>query len=99
MNEPKIGNRIIYMGGNAICYHVGFVLRKYVDGHGWIIVGYINSRKNNMESLYVVHCNLGWGGLQNGYFLSDVLNAEERPYSEDNSYAITRSVNYWNTLQ
>lgn len=93
MNDLKAGNRIIYMRGNARYYHVGFVFRKYVDGHGWVIDGYINSRKNNRESLYV-HCNWGWGGSRNGYFLSDVLNAEEQPYYDDNANAITRSENF-----
>lgn len=93
INDLKKGDRIIYMRGNARYYHVGFVFRKYVDGHGWVIDGYIDSCKNNEESLYV-HCNWGWGGTRNGYFLSDVLNAEEEPYYDDNASAITRSNNY-----
>ncbi|MBE6263685.1 MAG: hypothetical protein E7104_07005 [Prevotella sp.] len=82
MNDLKKGNRIVYMRGNARYYHVGFVFRKYVDGHGWVVDGYIFSRKNNQESLYM-HCNWGWGGYCDGYFLSDVLNTGENPYYDD----------------
>jgi len=90
INDLKQGNRIIYMRGNARYYHVGFVFRKYVDGHGWVVDGYIDTIKNNNETLYL-HCNWGWGGYRNGYFLADVFNAEETPYYDDNANAITRS--------
>lgn len=93
MNDLKKGNRIIFMRGNARYYHVGFIFRKYVDGHAWAVDGYIHSVKNNKESVYI-HCNWGWGGSQNGYFLSDVLNAEEGPVYSDNANLITRSSNY-----
>lgn len=93
MNDLKAGDRIVFMRGNARYYHVGFVFRKYVDGHAWVVDGYIHSIKNNKESLYM-HCNWGWDGYRNGYFLSDVLNAEEMPYYDDNANAVTRSSNY-----
>lgn len=93
INDLKQGNRIIYMRGNARYYHVGFVFRKYVDGHGWVVDGYIDTIKNNNETLYL-HCNWGWGGYRNGYFLADVFNAEETPYYDDNANAITRSANF-----
>lgn len=90
MNDLKKGNRIVFMSGFGRYYHVGFVFRKYVDGHGWVVDGYIFSRKNNNESLYM-HCNWGWGGSCDGYFLSDVLNAEENPYYDDYGNPISRS--------
>lgn len=93
INDLKQGNRIIYMRGNARYYHVAFVFRKYVDGHGWVVDGYIDTIKNNNETLYL-HCNWGWGGYRNGYFLADVFNAEETPYYDDNANAITRSANF-----
>ena len=81
------------MRGNARYYHVGFVFRKYVDGHAWVVDGYIDSVKNNKESFYI-HCNWGWRGDCNGYFLHDILNAEEIPYYDDNANVLTRSNNY-----
>ena len=76
-----------------ILYHVGFVFRKYVDGHAWVVDGYIDQIKNNKRSKYV-HCNWGWGGNHNGYFLSDVLNAEQDPVYGDTVTSATRSNNY-----
>lgn len=91
MNDLKKGNRIIYMEGSGRYYHIYIFKRKYVDGHAWVVDGYIHSRKNNEESIYV-HCNWGWGGRHNGYFLSDVLNADEGPCYDDNANLITRNI-------
>ena len=55
--------------------------------------GYIDTIKNNIETLYL-HCNWGWGGYHNGYFLADVFNAEESPYYDDNANPVTRSANF-----
>jgi hypothetical protein len=92
VDDLKSGNKIVYMRGNARYYHVGFVFRKYVDGHGWVVDGYIDSVKNNKESIYV-HCNWGWSGKNDGYFLSNVLNAEENPVFDDDANE-TRSSNF-----
>ena len=58
-----------------------------------MVDGCIESVHNHKTSYYV-HCNWGWGGLRNGYFLSNVLNAEEKPYYDDYGDAITRGQNY-----
>jgi hypothetical protein len=92
IDDLKSGNKIVYMRGNARYYHVGLVFRKYVDGHGWVVDGYIDSVKDNEESIYV-HCNWGWYGDKNGYFLSNVLNAEENPVFNDDANE-TRSSNF-----
>lgn len=93
VRQLKKGNKIVFMRGNGRYYHVGFVFRKYVDGHAWVVDGCIESVHNHKTSYYV-HCNWGWGGLSNGYFLSNVLNAEEKPYYDDYGDAITRGQNY-----
>ena len=89
IKDLKCGNKIILMRGDGRYYHVGFVFRKYVDGHAWVVDGYIDQVKNNKENKYV-HCNWGWGGDTNGYFLNNVLNAEQNPVFDDNA-EITRS--------
>lgn len=93
IKDLKNGNKIILMRGNGRYYHVAFVVRKYVDGHAWVVDGYIDQVKNSKRSKYV-HCNWGWDGNKNGYFLSDVLNAEEAPVYGDNIASSTRSNNY-----
>lgn len=90
INDLRAGNKIIFMRGKARYYHVGFFFRKYVDGHAWVVDGFIDEVKNREQSYYI-HCNWGWGGIKNGYYLSDVLNAEELPVFNDNA---TRSKNY-----
>ncbi len=87
------GNNIILMRGNARYYHVGLVFRKYVDGHAWVVDGYIDKVKNRVPSKYI-HCNWGWGIGRNGYYLSDVLNAEEQPVYNDDATPTTRSENF-----
>lgn len=96
VNNLKNGNKIVYMRGNARYYHVGFVFRKYVDGHAWVVDGYIDEVKSNKQSYYL-HCNWGWGGTKNGYFLNNVFNAEQNPPYNDN--AQTRGNNYQYNLE
>lgn len=84
VNNLKCGNKIVYMNGYARYYHVGFFIRKYVDGHAWVVDGYIDEVKNNKQSYYL-HCNWGWGGTKNGYFLNNVFNAEQNPPYNDNA--------------
>lgn len=96
VNSLKSGNKIVYMRGYARYYHVGLVFRKYVDGHAWVVDGYINEVKNNKQSYYL-HCNWGWGGIKNGYFLNNVFNAEQNPPYNDNAH--TRGNNYQYNLE
>lgn len=93
ITDLKCGNKIILMRGNGRYYHVALVVRQYVDGHAWVVDGYIDQVKNNQESKYI-HCNWGWNGKYNGYFLSNVLNAEESPVYNDDATPATRSNNF-----
>lgn len=95
VNDLRSGNKIVYMRGNARYYHILFFIRKYVDGHGWVVDGYIDQVDMGKESIYL-HCNWGWNGTQNGYFLSSALNAEEDPAYDDN---VTRGYNYRYNLE
>jgi len=92
INQLRKGNRIIYMRGEGRYYHVGFIFRRYVDGHAWVVDGYIHSVKGWDIANYL-HCNWGWNGDKNGYYLCNVLNAEEGPVYYDD-VSPTRSQNY-----
>ena len=98
IGDLKQGNRIILMRGYGRYYHDGFVFRHYVDGHAWVVDGYIDQFKNNIETKYI-HCNWGWGGSRNGYFLSSSLNAEENPVYNDDISSRTRSADFRYKLQ
>lgn len=95
MCELTKGN-VIFMRGNARYYHVGFVFRKYVEGHAWVIDGYINHKYKYVDHVYF-HCNWGWGGDRNGYFSEQVFNADNNPIYPDD--ALTRSHYYRYNLE
>jgi hypothetical protein len=57
-----------------------FTYTKYTEGHAWVIDGY---RVFNGKQM--VHCNLGWGGSCNGWYISGVFNTNNVP-------ELTRSV-------
>lgn len=85
------------MRGNGDYYHVGLIFRKYIDGHAWVVDGYIDQIENHIQTKYI-HCNWGWDGYHNGFFKSDVLNAEESPVYNDTTTS-TRSTNFRYKLQ
>lgn len=41
----------------------------YKGGHAWVYDGLIVATKDN-KTYNLVHCNWGWGGYKNGYYLS-----------------------------
>lgn len=57
----------------------------YKDGHAWVIDGYCNmqctaTNKNDKTDVKTfttnyVHCNLGWSGSCNGYYIDKVFTA------------------------
>jgi hypothetical protein len=50
----------------------------YEDGHAWIIDGLRRIRYGTSTTDYV-HCNWGWGGQCDGYFVSGSFNTKEDP--------------------
>lgn len=66
------GDNLIMTSAYSRYYHVGFVFRKYVDGHCWVIDGYRRVGSNKY-----FHCNWGLDGNQNGYYLSTGFDSDE----------------------
>lgn len=70
-----------------------------VKGHAWVIDGYIkrnyvSSTGSVSKSQYLVHCNWGWKGQNNGYFASGVFKTKDAVISDNwNSNDMDR--NYW----
>lgn len=91
--ELNKGNRIIYMRGNGRYYHVGLVFRKYIAGHAWVVDGYIRTL-NGYDTNYYLHCNWGWGGNKNGYYLSNVFDTDAGPEYDDNATPTRGYENY-----
>ena len=55
----------------------------YIGAHEWVIDGALAQRKvidGKEQICFLYHCNWGWNGNSNGYFLSGAFN----PYGESN---------------
>ena len=85
INDLRCGNKIVIMSGKSGYHHVLFFVRKYTGGHAWVVDGYIDyvTGWRSEEHLYL-HCNWGWNGNCNGYFLDGVFNTDTSPSYEDN---------------
>lgn len=63
-------------GNPLLVWGLGDNLPQY--GHAWIIDGYCKCRlfkvRKKYYTVYLVHCNWGWGGDCDGWFQFDVLN-------------------------
>jgi hypothetical protein len=66
----------------------------YESGHGWVIDGYrtmMTLAKDFYSGDWIpyeddyVHCNLGWGGTSNGWYISGVFDTR---YNEDKTHNI-----------
>lgn len=75
IDDLKVGNRIVLMTGFERYYHIWLFIREYVGGHAWVVDGYIDEVKKGEESYYI-HCNWGWDGGSNGYYLCNVLDPD-----------------------
>ncbi len=42
-------------------------------GHAWVYDGFMKAKKNNKYHT-LVHCNWGWDGIDNGYYLSKMFD-------------------------
>ena len=76
--KDKIKDKYSFLG---ITLHTS-----YEPGHFWLIDGYaecsctVTNKKTNETSMLnekFIHCNLGWGGLSDGYYLSGVFDARD----------------------
>lgn len=65
----------------------------YSEGHAWVVDGYCNMRctatnindSNDVQTFTsnYVHCNLGWSGLDNGYYLDGVFSTNVGAVASD----------------
>jgi hypothetical protein len=70
-----------------------------VSGHAWVVDGYIDRSRtirkvktstgavvsSTVENEVLVHCNWGWHGTCNGYYVSGIFNTKNAP-KERESY-------------
>ena len=92
-NSLSSGIPVLCTGCDTFIYNNGNVIID--NGHAWVVDGYKNftctvkDKKTGKESRITddfVHCNMGWGGMCNGYYRGSVFNVKEVAYSDENSY-------------
>lgn len=66
-------NVLVYARGNAGRKRVLGITLSYTDGHAWVYDGTITATKNGVSSVFL-HCNWGWNGYKNGYYLGNAFN-------------------------
>lgn len=81
INAIRLGTPV-YARGNSGKKKSLFVRIKYTGGHAWIYDGCITATKNGKRQ-NLIHCNWGWGGSRNGYYLSNVFKANVGPEIND----------------
>lgn len=46
------------------------------EGHAWVVDGYIsNEDSTTAKHDFLIHCNFGWGGSNNGWYLIDTITS------------------------
>lgn len=80
-NQTNIVNAIKQ---NNLVFTAGYAGRKrflgitlsHTDGHAWVIDGTITASKNGTTSV-LFHCNWGWNGEKNGFYLGNAFDTRE----------------------
>lgn len=95
MQTIKKGQPVFASGYEG--YEKIIFVKKYIRGHAWIYDGYliyswgIDPRDQEKTALFI-HCNWGWDGYQNGFYLSENFLTSKGPQIIDGT-DITRSGN------
>lgn len=104
-NETAIVNAIkggnpVYARGNSGKKKVLGIRVGWKGGHAWVYDGTLTASKDNKTSTFV-HCNWGWDGRNNGYYISKAFdtNAGAIIYDNAGDYQSAGTSNYKYHLQ
>lgn len=72
---------------------------KITNAHAWNIDGYRTSKRGSKD-IKMVHCDFGWGGKYNGYYLDNVFNlgSEDNIYDNNNHSGDDKKLNHHNRI-
>lgn len=70
--KERISNKIVNSLSFGRPVFIG-ALASNLEGHAWVMDGY----KTGTDKPLFVHCNFGWGGNANGWYLYSVFNATD----------------------
>lgn len=65
----------VYARGNSGKKKILGIRIGWKGGHAWVYDGMLTASKNGKTSKFI-HCNWGWGGYKNGYYLSKAFNTD-----------------------
>lgn len=82
------GNKLVYARGNSGRKRFLGITISYTGGHAWVYDGYVSASLGGTTSK-LLHCNWGWGGLQDGYYISGAFNSDAG--AEIYDWEVTRS--------
>lgn len=88
----KSGN-LVYARGNSKRKQFLGITFGYGGGHAWVCDGYIYQYGNYTVEKFYFHCNWGWNGRFNGYFLSKGFNTNNA-YEYDEGCESTGGSNF-----
>ncbi|MBO5456833.1 MAG: C10 family peptidase [Muribaculaceae bacterium] len=83
-----VGGNPIYARGNSGKKTILGIRVGYKGGHAWVYDGYLVIGKDGDpidQSKYYFHCNWGWDGRKNGFYLCKVFNTAEGAPIHDSS--------------
>lgn len=93
ISAVKSGNPVYARGNSGRKKFLGITV-KYTGGHAWVYDGYISATKDEKQQ-NLIHCNWGWGGSRNGYYLSKVFNTPSGAEINDNEVTRGGTANYY----
>lgn len=68
-------NKLVYARGNSGRKKFLGITVSYTGGHAWVYDGYVSASSGGTTS-NLLHCNWGWGGYQDGYYISGAFNSD-----------------------
>ncbi|MDR3286833.1 MAG: C10 family peptidase, partial [Prevotellaceae bacterium] len=99
----SINDIITALNQDKLIYASGAESSTSDSGHAWVIDGYLTQRRTvtyELSTYYeyqnLVHCNWGWSGYGNGYFVSGAFAT--RKISDSGSYSASTNYNYNNKI-
>ena len=81
-------NKLVYARGNSGRKKFLGITVSYTGGHAWVYDGYVSASSGGTTS-NLLHCNWGWGGYQDGYYISGAFNSNAG--AEIYDWEVTRS--------
>jgi len=81
-----------------------FIFKKHSGGHYWVIDGYFQREIKNKATGEIkkdpsapryVHCNMGWGGTANGWYIDGVFNTNAVPWKDNPRSAESYNYKYF----